>query len=66
MAKLPKLPNQDTTKFVCDYWEKLSLSDNFELVSIMEGYMFNILKNVDVTKAAGIDKISGKFLKDGA
>ena len=28
--------------------------------------MFNILKNVDVTKAAGIDKISGKFLKDGA
>ena len=27
--------------------------------------MFNILKNVDVTKAAGIDKITGKFLKDG-
>ena len=27
--------------------------------------MFNTLKNVEVTKAAGIDKISGKFLKDG-
>ena len=27
---------------------------------------FNILKNVEVTKAAGIDQISRKFLKDGA
>ena len=31
-----------------------------------EGYLFNILKNVEVTKAAGIDQISGKLLKDGA
>ena len=31
-----------------------------------ERYLFNILKNVEVTKAAGIDQISGKFLKDGA
>ena len=28
--------------------------------------MFNILKNVEVTKASGIDQISGKFLKDRA
>ena len=34
--------------------------------SITEGYLFNILKNVEVTKAAGIDQISGKFLKDVA
>ena len=32
--------------------------------SITEGYLFNVLKNV--TKAAGIDQISGKVLKDGA
>ena len=31
-----------------------------------EGYLFKLLKNVEVTKAAGIDQISGKFLKDGA
>ena len=30
-----------------------------------EGYLFNVLKNVEVTKAAGLDQISGKFLKDG-
>ena len=31
-----------------------------------EGCVFNILKNVEVTKAAGIDQISRKRLKDGA
>ena len=34
--------------------------------SLTEGYLFNILKNVEVTKAAGTDQISGKFLKDRA
>ena len=34
--------------------------------STTEGYLFKLLKNVEVTKAAGIDQISGKFLKDGA
>ena len=53
-------------KFVSDYYEKLSLYENFKLDSITEGYLFNILKNVEVTKAAGLDQISGKFLKDGA
>ena len=33
--------------------------------SITEGYLFNLLKNVEVTKAAGLDQISGKFLKNG-
>ena len=31
-----------------------------------EGYLFQLLKNVEVTKAAGIDWISWKFLEDGA
>ena len=66
LTKLPKSPNQYTIKFVSHYYEKRSLSENFELVSITEGYLFNILKNAEVTKVAGIDKISGKFLKDGA
>ena len=44
----------------------LSLSENFKLDTTTEGYLFNILKNVEVTKVAGIDQISGKFLKDGA
>ena len=66
MAKLLKLPNWYTIKFVSDYYGKLSLSENFKLDSVTEGYVFNILKNIEDTKAAGIDQISGKFLKDGA
>ena len=65
LEKLPKSPNRYTIKFVSDNYEKRWLSENFELVSIAEGYMFNILKNVEVTKAAGVDKIPGKFLKNG-
>ena len=34
--------------------------------STTEGYLFNILKNVEVTKAAGIDQISAKILEDRA
>ena len=34
--------------------------------STLESYLFSIIKNVEVTKVAGIDQISGKFLKDGA
>ena len=30
-----------------------------------EGTLFNVLKNVEVTKAVGTDQISGKFLRDG-
>ena len=60
------MPNRYTIKFVSDYYEKLSLSENFKLDSITEGYLFNVLKNIEITKAAGIDQISGKFLKDGA
>ena len=34
--------------------------------SITECYLFSILKNVEVKKAAGNDQISGKCLRDGA
>ena len=44
LAKLLKSPNQYTIKFVSDYYEKVSLPENFELVPITDGYMFNILK----------------------
>ena len=66
LAKLPKSPNRYTIKFVSDYYKKLSLSENFNLYATTEGYLFNILKNVEVTKAARIDQISGKLIKDGA
>ena len=64
MAKLPKSANRCTIKFVSDYYENLSLSENFELDLITESYLFTILKNVEATNAARIDPISGNFLED--
>ena len=66
LAKLPKSPDRYTIKFASDYYKRLSLPENFKLDATTEGYLFNILKNIEVTKAAGTDQISGKFLKDGA
>ena len=66
LAKLLKAPNRYTIKFISDYYEKLSLSESFKLDSVTEGYLFNVLTNVEVTKTAGLDQVSGKFLKDGA
>ena len=63
MEKLPKSPNRYKINFVPDYYKKISLCHIFKLDSTTEGYLFNILKNVEVTKAAGIDKISGKLSK---
>ena len=68
MAKLPNTPNRYTIKFVPDYYKKLSLSENFNRITehYCSVYLFKLLKNVEVTKTAGINQISGKFLKEGA
>ena len=60
-SKPPKLPNRYTINFVSDYYKKLSLFEN-----LSENWLFKLLKNVEVTKEAGIDQISGRFLKDRA
>ena len=38
LAKLPKGPNRYAIKFVSNYYNKLSLSENFKLDSTTEGY----------------------------
>ena len=66
LAKLPKPPNWYIINFVSGYYRKLTLFENFKLVPAAEDALFKLLKNVEVTKSAGIDQISGTFLKDGA
>ena len=61
LSKLSKVPKQYTYKFVSDYYKKLSLSENFKFHSTTESYLFKLLKNVEVTKAAGTDQISRKI-----
>ena len=66
MAKLLKAPNRHKNNFGSDSNKKFSLSENLKLDTTTEDYLFKLLKNVEVAKAAEIDQISRKFLKDGA
>ena len=61
IGKTSKVAESVYNKCVSDYYKKLSLSENFKLDTTTEDYLINILKNVEVTKAPGIDQITGKF-----
>ena len=65
LANFPKSPNRYTSNFVADYLKKFGIFENFKLDSTTEDSLLELLKNVEVTKAAEIDQISRKFLKDG-
>ena len=61
IGKTSKVAESVYNKCVYDYYKKLSLSGNFKLDTTTEDYLINILKNVEVTKAPGIDQITGKL-----
>ena len=53
---------------VCQYYNKTLKLPNtrFKFTFVSEDSVLKILKNIDENKAAGLDNLSGKFLKDGA
>ena len=51
---------------VHQYYKKIKLKDNFNLTLTAEKKVLEILQCIDISKTAGINKISGRFLKDGA
>ena len=67
---LVKMPPKPTNKYsinsIIKYYEHMILGDYFHLASVSENSILTILKATQVSKAAGIDNLSGRFLKDGA
>ena len=63
---LPKPTNKYSINSVIKYYEHMFPSDYFHLTSVWENSILTILKATQVSKAAGIDNLSGRFLKDGA
>ena len=53
---------------VCQYYNKTLKLPNtrFKFTFVSEDSVLKILKNMDENKAAGVDNLSGKFLKDEA
>ena len=65
LSKLPPSPNVFTGSKVASYYDDIKFKDlNFEFSETYPEKILNILKDLNPSKATGIDK-SGKFLKDG-
>ena len=65
--KLPKTAIKFDTHSLCKYYEKYKLERNsFKFSNVSEETVLKILTDIDPTKSAGIDNISGRFIKDAA
>ena len=66
LIKLPNAPNKYNIESVFQYYSKFIIEKPFHLSITSEEEVFKMMQNIDISKAAGIDNLSGKFLKDGA
>ena len=66
MKKLSTSPNKFTLNNVFQHYKGIVQSDSFNLATVSENTILTILKNNKTSKAAGLDNLSGRFLKDGA
>ena len=67
VSKLLPSPNVFTESKVATYYDDIKFKDlNFEFPETSPEKILNILKDLNPSKAAGIDNLSGKLLKDGA
>ena len=66
MKKHLKHPNKFTLNTVFQHCKGIIQSDSFKLATIYENTVLTIFKNTKVSKADGLDNLSGRFLKYGA
>ena len=66
MKKLPTPPNRYTFNSVIQYYRHFIQTDAFHLTYTIEIDTEKILRSTNIRKAAGIDDLSGRFLKDGS
>ena len=51
---------------VAQNYSHFGLTKKFDLLPTEKDYILKILRDIDTSKAAGIDRLPGRFLKDGA
>ena len=64
MSKVPNSPSKYGVLSVPQYYSHLGLTRKFDLLSTEKDYVLKILRDIDTSKAAGIDRLPGRFLKD--
>ena len=64
---LPRAPNKFTCQTTKNYYAKTScnVSNDFEFSNVSEEDVKKILLSLDTSKAAGIDQMPGKCLREG-
>ena len=66
MKKPPKSSSKFTLDTVIQHYKGIIQSDSFSLAIVSENTTLAVFKSTKVTKAAGLEDLSGRFLKDGA
>ena len=66
MSKLPNPSNKYGVHSIAQYYSHLELTRKFNLLPTKKDYVLKILRDVDTSKAAGIDRLPGRYLQDGA
>ena len=66
VIKLPNPSNKYGVLSVAQYYSHLGLTKTFDLLPTVTDYILKILRNIETSKAAGIDSLLGRFLNDGA
>ena len=66
LRKLPTPPNRYTFNSIIQYYRHFIQTDAFHLTYTTEIDIEKVLRSTNVRKAAGIDDISGRFLKYGS
>ena len=66
VSKLSNPSNKYGVLSVAQHYSHSGLIKKFDLLPTEKDDALKILRNIDTSKAAGIDRLPGRFLKDGA
>ena len=66
LQKLPPPPNKYGIDSVKKFYKNLNITTKCQLKPTTEDIVLKLVRNIDISKAAGVDNLPGRFLKDGA
>ena len=66
LIKLPNTPDKYNLESVINYYSSFTIADNFCLNKTSENKVLKIIKEIEISKAASMNKLSGQFLRDAA
>ena len=66
LQKLPHPPKKYGIDLVKNFNKNLNITTKFQLQLTTEDIVLKLFKSIDISKAAGVSNLPGRFLKDGA